>query len=123
MAASRIEDLMSVHSPDRPNAQWMADTGPAPGAPVARRVEGEASALVGAKVAGFPLDLVIAEPAAPIDPSVLSGAAAGVIQVSEGDEKSIARFQGACRGFCAADRGRIRTVDVLRPFARPGRCT
>jgi pilus assembly protein CpaE len=76
----------------------MADTGPAPVRLLLAGVEGEASALVGAKVAGFPLDLVIAEPAAPIDPSVLSGAAAGVIQVSEGDEKSIARFKALAAG-------------------------
>jgi pilus assembly protein CpaE len=98
MEANRIEDLMSVHSPDRPNTQWMADTGPAPVRLLLAGVEGEASALVGAKVAGFPLDLVIAEPGASVDPSVLSGAAAGVIQVSEGDEKSIARFKALAEG-------------------------
>ena len=63
---------MSVHSPDRPNAQWMADTGPAPVRLLLAGVEGEASALVGAKVAGFPLDLVIAEPAAPVDPNAVA---------------------------------------------------
>ena len=89
---------MSVHSPDRPNTQWMADTGPAPVRLLLAGVEGEASALVGAKVAGFPLDLVIADPEAPVDSSVLSGAAAGVIQVTEGNDKSIARFKTLAEG-------------------------
>ena len=53
---------MSMHSPDRVNAQWMADTGPAPVRLLLAGVEGEASALVGAKAAGFPLELVIADP-------------------------------------------------------------
>ncbi len=83
---------MSVHSPDRPNAQWMADTGPAPVRLLIAGAEGETSELVGARVSGFPLELVIADPAQTVDPSVLHGAAAAVIQVNESDEKSVARF-------------------------------
>ena len=89
---------MSVHSPDRPAAQWMADTGPAPVRLLLAGVEGEASALVGAKVAGFPLDLVISDPASPVDSSVLSGASAGVVQVTEGDDKSVGRFKALAEG-------------------------
>lgn len=89
---------MSVYSPDRSNAQWMADTGPAPVRLVLAGVEGEASELVGTKVAGFPLDLVIADPAAPADASILSGASAGVVQVIEGDDKSVARFKALAEG-------------------------
>lgn len=89
---------MSVHSPDRPNVQWMADTGPAPVRLLLAGVEGEASALVGAKAAGFPLDLVIADPTELVDPSVLKGAAAAVIQVVEGNEQSIARFKQLAEG-------------------------
>ena len=59
---------MSVHSPDRPSAQWMADTGPAPVRLLLAGVEGEANALVAARVAGFPLELVIVDPAEPIEP-------------------------------------------------------
>lgn len=84
---------MSVHSPDKSNAQWMADTGPAPVRLLLAGVEGDASALVGERVAGFPLDLVLVEADAPVDSSTLSGAAAAVVQVTEGDEKSIARFK------------------------------
>jgi pilus assembly protein CpaE len=89
---------MSVHSPDRPNAQWMADTGPAPVRLLLAGAEGESSALVGAKVAGFPLDLVIADPTELVDPAVLNGAAAAVIQVVEGNEQSIARFKQLAEG-------------------------
>ena len=89
---------MSVHSPDRPNAQWMADTGPAPVRLLLAGVEGEASELVGTRVAGFPLDLAIADPVEMVDPSVLAGAAAGVVQVTEGDDKSIARFKALAEG-------------------------
>src|SRR4029453_5506671 len=44
------------------------------------------------------LDLVIADPEAPVDPTVLSAAAAGVIQVTEGNAKSIARFKTLAEG-------------------------
>jgi pilus assembly protein CpaE len=90
--------MMSVHSPDRPSAQWMADTGPAPVRLLLADVEGEASALVGAKVSGFPLDLVISDPAEPIDPSTIAGAVAAVVQVVEGNEQSIARFKALADG-------------------------
>jgi pilus assembly protein CpaE len=90
--------MMSVHSPDRPNAQWMADTGPAPVRLLLAGVEGETSSLVGAKVAGFPLDLVIADPSEMVDPSVVSGAAAVVVQVMEGNEQSVARFKKLAEG-------------------------
>lgn len=89
---------MSVHNPDRPNAQWMADTGPAPVRLLLAGAEGQANELVGARAAGFPLELVIADTAAPIDPSVLSGAAAAVIQVTEGDDRSTDRFKKLAEG-------------------------
>ena len=89
---------MSVHSPDRPNAQWMADTGPAPVRLLLAGVDGEARELVGARAAGFPLDLVIVDPAQPIEQSMLAGAAAAVIQVAEDDEKAVARFKQLAEG-------------------------
>lgn len=84
---------MSVHSPDKSSTQWMADTGPAPVRLLLAGVEGDASALVGAKAAGFPLDLVLVDADATVDASTLAGAVAAVVQVTEGDEKSIARFK------------------------------
>ena len=89
---------MSMHSPDRVNAQWRADTGPAPVRLLLAGVEGEAGALAGAKAAGFPLELVIADPGQPVDPSVLSGAAAAVVQVNSDDPASIARFEELAKG-------------------------
>ena len=89
---------MSVHSPDRSNAQWKADTGPAPVRLLLDGVEGETSALVGAKVAEFPLDLILSGACEDVDPSVLAGAAAAVIQVTEKDEASIARFRKLAEG-------------------------
>jgi pilus assembly protein CpaE len=89
---------MSVHKPDRSNALWMADTGPAPVRLLLAGVDGEAKELVGAYAAGFPLELVIVDTAEPIDPAVLAGAAAGVIQVTDGDDLSMARFKLLAEG-------------------------
>ena len=89
---------MSVHSPDKSSAQWMADTGPAPVRLLLAGADGEASELVGARAAGFPLDLVIVETAQPVEYSILDGAAAAVIQVTEGDDLSIARFKKLAEG-------------------------
>jgi pilus assembly protein CpaE len=87
-----------MHSPDRASAQWKADTGPAPVRLLLAGVEGETSALVGAKAAGFPLELVIADPTATVDPSVLAGAAAAVVQVNWDDPTSVARFEELAKG-------------------------
>jgi len=89
---------MSVHNPDRPSVQWMADTGPAPVRLLLAGVEGEANELVAARVSGFPLELVIVDTAQPIDDSVLAGAAAAIVQVTEGDDRSIARFKKLAEG-------------------------
>ena len=89
---------MSVHNPDRPNAQWMADTGPAPVRLFLSGADGEANQLVGARAAGFPLDLVIVDPAQPIDQSMLAGASAAVVQVTDGDDKSVTRFKQLAEG-------------------------
>ena len=89
---------MSVHNPDRPNAQWMADTGPAPVRLLLSGVDGEANQLVGARAAGFPLDLVIVDPAQAIDESMLAGASAAVVQFTEGDDKSLTRFKKLAEG-------------------------
>ena len=89
---------MSMHSPDNISSQWKADTGPAPVRLLLAGAEGEANQLVGARAAGFPLELVIVDPADPVDPSVLSGAAAAVVQVNEGDATSVARFEALAAG-------------------------
>ena len=89
---------MTMYSLDRPNSGWMADTGPAPVRLLLAGVEGEASELMGARVAGFPLELVIVDPKQQIDAAALEGAAAAVIQVSADDPTSVARFEQLARG-------------------------
>ena len=89
---------MTMYSLDRPNSGWMADTGPAPVRLLLAGVEGEASELVGARVAGFPLELVIVGSAREVDAATLDGAAAAVIQVSADDPQSVARFEQLARG-------------------------
>jgi len=89
---------MSMHSPDRTSAQWKADTGPAPVRLLLAGAEGEVSELVGAKAAGFPLELVIVDPAEKVDPSVLAGAAAAIVQVNCEDSSSVARFEELAKG-------------------------
>jgi pilus assembly protein CpaE len=76
----------------------MADTGPAPVRLLLAGAEGQANELVGARAAGFPLELVIVGTADPIEASVLSGAAAAVVQVTDGDDLSIARFKLLAEG-------------------------
>jgi pilus assembly protein CpaE len=76
----------------------MANTGPAPVRLLLAGAEGQANELVGARVAGFPLELVIVDTTEPIDASVLSGAAAAVVQVTDGDECSIGRFKQLAEG-------------------------
>ena len=89
---------MSVHSPDRPNVQWKADTGPAPVRLLLSGAEGETGQLVGATVAGFPIDLVIVDLSNMVDPSLLDGSAAAVVQVSESHPASVERFQKLAEG-------------------------
>ena len=55
--------------------------------------DGEAGALVGARVAGYPLSLNLCPVTDWIDPEEIDGAAAGVIQVDPGTPASIKRFQ------------------------------
>lgn len=89
---------MTMHSPDRVPSEFRADVGPAPVRLLLSGVEGEASALVGESVAGFPLELLIVDASAPIDPAILTGAAALVVQVNEKDAASVARFDELAKG-------------------------
>jgi pilus assembly protein CpaE len=56
-------------------------------------VEGEAGALVGTRVAGFPLALSIVPTEDGLDSEALAGAAAAVIQVDQESPASVQRFQ------------------------------
>src|SRR5687767_5278829 len=56
-------------------------------------VEGDAAALVGTRIAGFPLSLSIVPSSDSIAPEELAGAAAAVIQVDPDSGASLKRFQ------------------------------
>ena len=55
--------------------------------------EGDAAALVGARIAGFPLNLMLLPVTDWIDPDDISHAAAAVVQVDPGTPASIKRFE------------------------------
>ncbi len=89
---------MTMHSPDRVPSEFRADVGPAPVRLLLSGVEGEASALVGESVAGFPLELMIIDASAPVDPATLVGTSALVVQVNENEPASVARFDELAKG-------------------------
>lgn len=89
---------MTMYSPDRPDSQWKADTGPAPVRLLLAGAEGETGHLVGATIAGFPLDLVVVDLDGMVESSILDGAVAGVVQVSETHPESVERFKRLARG-------------------------
>jgi pilus assembly protein CpaE len=59
---------------------------------------GEASALVGARVAGFPLTLNLMSPADSIEPAQIASAVAALVQVDYDDPASIKRFEKLASG-------------------------
>ena len=88
---------MSVISPNETSKNWKASKRE-PGVQLyLSGVEGDAGALVGARVAGYPLSLIVLPVTEDIDPEELSGAGAGVIQVDADAPDSIKRFQNLAR--------------------------
>lgn len=84
---------MSVINPNETAKSWKASKHE-PGVQLyLSGAEGDAGALVGARIAGFPLSLSVLPVTEHIDPEELSGAAAGVIQVDADAASSIKRFQ------------------------------
>ena len=84
---------MSVISPNETAKSWKTSKRE-PGVQLyLSGVEGDAGALVGARVAGYPLSLTVMPVTEWIDPEDLSGAAAGVVQVDADNAASIKRFQ------------------------------
>jgi pilus assembly protein CpaE len=55
--------------------------------------DGDAAALIGARVAGFPLSLSLVPSSESIDPEDLAGSAAAVVQVDPGEPSSMKRFE------------------------------
>ena len=88
---------MSVISPNETAKNWKASRHE-PGVQLyLSGVEGDAGALVGERVAGFPLSLNVLPVTESIAPEELLGAAAGVIQVDADAADSIKRFQNLAK--------------------------
>jgi pilus assembly protein CpaE len=84
---------MSVINPNETARTWQASRHEPAVQLYLSGVEGDASALVNARVAGFPLGLNIIPTADWIEPADLAGAAAAVIQVDADNAASVKRFQ------------------------------
>ena len=88
---------MSVINPNETARSWKTSKREAAVQLYVSGMEGDAAALVGARVAGFPLGLNIIPAADAIDPEELSGAAAAVIQVDVENAASVKRFETLAR--------------------------
>lgn len=84
---------MSVVSPNETARSWKASKREHAVHLFLSGVEGDAGALVGARVAGFPLALSIVPTDDGLDAEALAGAAAAVIQVNPESAASVQRFQ------------------------------
>ncbi len=88
---------MSVINPNETTRSWKTTTREPSVQLYLSGVEGDAAALVGARVADFPLGLSIVPASDAIDAVDLAGAAAAVIQVDADDAASIKRFEKLAR--------------------------
>ena len=84
---------MSVINPNETAGAWKAHKREAAVQLYLSGADGDAAALVEARVAGFPLSVNLVSGADPIDPEDLAGSAAGVVQVDAGDPASMKRFE------------------------------
>src|SRR6184192_1250504 len=84
---------MSVINPNETARTWRASRHEPAVQLYLSGVEGDAAALVDARVAGFPLGLNVIPIADRIEPADLAGAAAAVIQVDADSAASVKRFQ------------------------------
>lgn len=84
---------MSAIKPNETSKSWHHHGRESPVQLFLSGAEGEAGALVDARVAGFSLALSLVAPDARIEPSELSGAVAAVIQVAADNSNSVARFK------------------------------
>jgi pilus assembly protein CpaE len=84
---------VSVITPNETSTRWKASKRDHVVQLYVSSVEGDASSLVAARIAGFPLGLNIISVTDWINPEDLSGAAAAVIQVDSDSPASVKRFQ------------------------------
>ena len=84
---------MSVINPNENAGTWRAHKREAAVELYLDGAEGDAAALVGASVAGFPLSLNLLGVGDRIDPEDLAGSAAAIVQVDPGLPASMKRFE------------------------------
>lgn len=84
---------MSVIKPNETAKNWRTHRSEAAVEMFLTGAEGDSAALVGARVAGFPLNLNLLASTDPIDPAQIASAAAALVQVDSDDPSSIGRFQ------------------------------
>ena len=84
---------MSVISPNETAGNWRAHKREAAVQLYLDGAEGDAAALVGARVAGFPVSLSLLSASDRIDPEDLAGCAAAIVQVDQGLPASMKRFE------------------------------
>ena len=85
--------MMSVLNPNETSKSWKASKREQGVQLYLTGVEGDAADIVTARVAGFPLNLVILSATDSIDPADLAGAGAAVVQVDSSAAASIKRFE------------------------------
>ena len=84
---------MSVMNPNETAGNWRAHKREAVVQLYLDGAEGDAAALVGARVAGFPISLNLLSASDRIDPEDLAGCAAAIVQVDQGLPASVKRFE------------------------------
>ena len=84
---------MSVINPNETATAWKAHRREAAVQLFLSGADGDAAALVGARVAGFPLSLSLLPTEDSIDPEDLAGCAAAVVQVDPAHSDSMKRFE------------------------------
>ena len=84
---------MSAFTPNETSKVWHPERAESAVQLYLSGAEGDAGAIVSARVAGYPLQLNIVSPTDPIDGAELAAAAAAVIQVDPDSPESMKRFQ------------------------------
>ena len=84
---------MSVINPNETAGTWRAHKRESAVHLYLGGADGDAAALVGSRVAGFPLSLSLIPVEEKIDPEELAGCAAVVVQVDPGASASMKRFE------------------------------
>jgi pilus assembly protein CpaE len=84
---------MSVINPNETASSWRTHRREATVQLYLSGADGDAAALVNARIAGFPLSLNILPVVDNIDPEDLAGVAAAVVQVDPGEPASVTRFE------------------------------